>query len=577
MSAWTEICGEARWNGSALRAHLYRPERRRLAHDADVVVAGEIHHGDALVWVRDRLASVQCPAPPPITGAFAAVGVDVTRGTLVLATDAFGIRPLYYWSDGERVVFATRLADLVRAGGFSPTLDWTAVYHYLNFTYVPGPGTIFSGMSVVPPGSLARCTRGKAVVERYWDVAYPADASDTERALATALRHEIDRAVRASWPGLPRGESGCFLSGGTDSGTVAGILSTVQRPLKAYSIAFTENAYDELGYAKILARRYGLEHHVHHLTPEDLLASIPVLVAGCDQPFGNPSAIGTWRCARLARETGVEAMIAGDGGDELFGGNERYAKDYVYRLYHRLPAVLRRAVLDVTRAVPGRGLALNRLRNFAERGNVPNPDRLYADDALASRRWDGLVRAALRARVRRDASVEVMRDHWARVERADEVDRLMYVDLKTAIWGNDLVKVVTAARAAGVRVRFPLLDPALADFTGRLGGTMKVRRLEKRYLFKRAVADLLPAAVLAKKKHGFGVPVGEWVRTDPRVRDAVLDPILDRRSILRECITSAGLERLVDEHDGGEWDHGVWLWALMMLARWHAAWRGVGG
>jgi asparagine synthase (glutamine-hydrolysing) len=571
MSGWQEIVGEARWDATGLHVELHDPVRRSLSVDGGLLVVGEASEVKATALLRDLLAARR-PAHA-IAGSFAAVAVDTTRQTLLLAADAFGMRALYYWSDGERVVFATRLSAVARVARLRPALDWSAVYHYLNFTYVPGPGTIFADVWVLPPGSVARCTRGKVEVETYWDMTYPADATEPEHELGRILRAEIECAIRTSWLGVTASEAGCFLSGGTDSGTVAGILSGFGRPLNAYSIAFTENAFDELEYAKMVAARHALAHHVHRLTAGDLLDSIGPILADSDQPFGNPSTIATWRCARLARETGVTTLFAGDGGDELFGGNERYAKDYLYRLYHHLPAALRRGLVDLVGGLPARGLVWNRVRNIAERGHLPNPDRLYADDALASRRWEELVSAGLRARVQRDASVEVMREHWRRVEATSEIDRLMYVDLKTAIWGNDLVKVVSAARAAGVRVRFPLLDPTLGEFTGRLDATMKVRRREKRYLFKRAVADLLPAAVLSKTKHGFGVPVGEWVRTDARVRDAVLGPVLDPRSIVRDCFTEAGLAALIGEHQRAEWDHGAWLWALMMLARWHAAWR----
>jgi asparagine synthase (glutamine-hydrolysing) len=215
----------------------------------------------------------------------------------------------------------------------------------------------------------------------------------------------------------------------------------------------------------------------------------------------------------------------------------------------------------------------NRLRNFAYRGDLANPERLYSDDALAADAWDALLGPRLRGRVERGAALEVFRDHWDRVGPVHEIDRLLYVDLKTAIWGNDLVKVMSAARVAGIRVRFPFLDPVLASFTGRLGPAMKVRRLTKRYLFRRAVEGILPPEVIHKPKHGFSVPVREWIRGHRRVRDAVLGPILDSGSLVRDCVSGRGLQRLVDEHLHGLWDHSTRLWALMMLARWHRAGR----
>jgi asparagine synthase (glutamine-hydrolysing) len=213
-------------------------------------------------------------------------------------------------------------------------------------------------------------------------------------------------------------------------------------------------------------------------------------------------------------------------------------------------------------------LLCNRLHNFAYRGNLPNPERFYADDAFASKLWPTLMRAEVRQQINRHASLAVVQRHYQHAGAEYELDRLLYIDLQMAIWGNDIPKVMTAARAAGVRVRFPFLDPALASFTGTLPPHYKVRGLEKRYLFKRAVAGLLPQETLQKTKHGFGVPVSEWVRTNPRVQAAVLEPILDPHSFVREYLTNTGIQRIVDDHLRGDWDYGMWLWALMMLERW---------
>ena len=196
---------------------------------------------------------------------------------------------------------------------------------------------------------------------------------------------------------------------------------------------------------------------------------------------------------------------------------------------------------------------------------------------MASRLWDTAVTPQLRAVVGRTASLDIVREHYQRPNAATELDRLLYLDLKTAIWGNDLVKVNTAARISGVRVRFPFLDPDLARFTGTLSAAMKMRGQEKRYIFKRAVSDLLPDVVRRKTKHGFGVPVAEWIRSDRRVREAVIDPILDEGSPVNAFLNRTGLHRLVDDHLRERWDHGTWLWALMILARWLSARKGLYG
>jgi asparagine synthase (glutamine-hydrolysing) len=266
-------------------------------------------------------------------------------------------------------------------------------------------------------------------------------------------------------------------------------------------------------------------------------------------------------------------LLAGDGGDEIFGGNARYSKDWIYARYHSLPSWTRRMILSLVRTLPASSLLRNRLYNFAYRGNLPNPERFYMDDAFASKWGETLGSPQLCQQVSPDASLEVVRSHYERAGAPDELDRLLYVDLKMAIWGNDLPKVMTAARVAGLRVRFPFLDPRLATFTGTLPPDLKVRGLKKRYLFKQAVADLLPNEILQKPKQGFGVPIAEWIRTDHRVREAILDPVLDSQSLTREYVTPAGLRSIVEKHLRGCWDYGGWLWATMVLERWLRAKR----
>jgi asparagine synthase (glutamine-hydrolysing) len=575
-----EFAGVAEWRDGQLSLKVYGQGEVydwASSKPTALVISGELHTTapsrdcEAFFHHADRDASA---ALRNLTGGFALLHCQTETGRLILATDHFGIRPLYYYSSGQRLVFGTRLSSLVDLLDETPSLNIQSIYHYLNFSYVPGPETIYQGIFVLPPGAALFCGEREVRVSPYWHMSYPADATASEEELAFRLRQEIEQAVQKAMPGAEElATVGTFLSGGTDSGAISGIVARRATPLKSYSIAFGEDAYNELHYATLLARAFGLAHQVHQLTSDELLESIPLLLQAGDQPFGNPSLVATWRCARLAAEHGTAVLLAGDGGDEIFGGNERYAKDSVYGVYYRLPARLRQILLAVSQRLPGQSFFVNRVRNFTARGNFPNPERFYTDDALASKYWETLIHPHFARLVRRESSSEVMRRHFQQARAGNELDRLMYVDLQMAIWGNDLPKVMTAARATGVRVRFPFLDPDLAQFTGSLPSKYKVRGLQKRYLFKRAVADILPGETLNKTKHGFGVPVAEWVRSDRRVREAVIDPLLSAHGFLRTYLTANGVQQIVDEHVRGEWDHGMWLWALMMLERWMDARR----
>lgn len=576
-----EFSGVVTWDDHGLVARFHALDKQytwtRTTPSA-LVITADLHSEDTPETLRACIASAERnlgAALRNLTGSFALALCQSTDDCFVLATDHFGVRPIFYRHVGQRLFFGTQLELLRVFSAESFEIDFQAVYHYLNFTYVPGPQTIYKETFLLSPGTALIVTKNALRFSSYWRMHYPGDAVASEEEQAVRLRHSIDLAVqRTLHPAETRETIGTFLSGGTDSGTIAGLVARELVPLKAYSIAFGEAEYNELQYAKLLARRFGLEHHVHQLTADELLQSIPLLLQECDQPFGNPSIVATWRCAKLAAEHQTTVLLAGDGGDEIFGGNERYAKDYIYGLYYRLPAWLRRALAAFAQTLPEQSLWGNRVRNFTYRGKMPNPERFYTDDAFASQWWDSLVQPQLARLVQRDSSVEVVRRHFQQANASHELDRLMYVDLQMAIWGNDLPKVMTAARAAGVRVRFPFLDPDLAQCTGSLPFWLKVRGMKKRYLFKRAVMDILPPETLCKTKHGFGVPVAEWIRTDRRVREAVLDPLFATRSFIRTCLSLEGLQRIVDEHLRNDWDHGMWLWALMMLERWMLATQG---
>jgi asparagine synthase (glutamine-hydrolysing) len=576
-----EFSGVAIWDAGGMVARFHALNTQYTwtsANPSALVIAADLHSEDTsgtLCACVDHAGRDLEAVLRNLTGNFALALCQSVDGCLVLATDHFGIRPMFYRHSGNRLIFGTRLESL-RACSEDPfEIDLQSVYHYLNFTYVPGPRTIYKNTFLLPPGTALIVKKNTLRLSSYWRMNYPGDAVASEEELAFRLRHSIDLAVRGALrPTEMKGTVGTFLSGGTDSGTISGIVARDVVPLKAYSIAFGEDDYNELHYAKLLARRFGLDHHVHQLTADELVRSIPLLLQECDQPFGNPSLVATWRCAKLASEHDTTVLLAGDGGDEIFGGNERYTKDYLYGLYYRLPAWLRRALATLAQALPEQSLWGNRVRNFTYRGTMPNPERFYADDAFASKWWDSLVHPQLARLVQRDSSVNIVRQHFQQAHASHELDRLMYVDLQMAIWGNDLPKVMTAARTAGVRVRFPFLDPDVAQCTGTLPVWLKVRGVKKRYLFKRAVADVLPQETLRKTKHGFGVPVAEWIRTDRRVREAILDPLLDTRSFTRTCLSVDELQRIVDEHLRNDWDHGLWLWALMMLERWMHATQG---
>ena len=488
----------------------------------------------------------------------------------IAVTDHLNTLPLYYSAHQDQLLLASRLAPLLRTPWCARQPDPEALFHYLNFACVPAPHTIIPEARRLPPASVLRWNGRALSVQRWWRPAYAEDLDGDVRQRAGELRDHIVATVQRYRPGADA-RWGCFLSGGTDSSSITSILAR-QHPAEAvhsYSIGFAEADYNELDFAQEAARACGAHGHFGSVDEAETLAVLPRLVELYDQPFGNASAVPTLACAAMAAADGRNLLLAGDGGDEIFGGNERYAKDRLMQAWYRLPAPLRGLGRWVGRQVGGGGNRfLNRIDNFTRRASLPNPDRFYTDDAFASEHFDALLGDALRARLRPELSLAWMRETYAGCTARGELHRLMALDLELAIAQNDLIKVDGACRHAGVSARFPFLDPDLIAHTGRLPASFKLRGGEKRFLFKQAMAEILPPMILTKRKQGFGLPVAVWIRSNPGFRDMLHDLLLSERSQARGWFRPAFVRHLFDRHLAGAWDHAPELWQMAVLELW---------
>jgi len=506
-----------------------------------------------------------------LRGGFAFALRDEQQQTLILGVDQFGIRRLYYTLTPKGIAFASCPSAVATAPRFERRVDLAAVFEYLNFGYVPSPRCIYARVHRLPPGHLLVVRNGNATLQRYFDITYSEQAA-AQREVATALYHLMEEAVGKALHGIPPKEVGAFLSGGTDSSAIVGLMGRFVDRVNAFSVGFCEKQYDELDYAEISARHFGAAHYTRIVTAENTLEWLPRLVEGYDEPFGNNSAIGSFFCAQLAYECGMAALLAGDGGDEIFGGNERYRRDRVFARYHRIPAALRATVIepilrDLGDHVPS---IIDRARRYVRRANIPNPERFYPHEFLMAEESATLLDAEFRAAVDKDAPYAVLRGLWDRAPAAAELNRLLYLDLKLAIGDNDLLKVTRTAELAGVAVRFPLLDPPLVEFTATWPAEFKVRGLEKRYLFKQAFRTLLAPETLTKRKHGFGVPTSVWLKGHPEFRAMARDTLLSPRTQQRGYFQAGALERLFECHakDATPY-YGDMLWRVLMLELWH--------
>jgi asparagine synthase (glutamine-hydrolysing) len=476
----------------------------------------------------------------------------------------------------RRRLVATDLRLIAQSPFCQRELDLRSIYHYFNFAQIPAPGTVFRDIERLEPSTRLRWDGARVTRDRYYLPEYPEDLRGSDEQLAGDLRERMVSTVRSY---RPDGETswGCFLSGGTDSSSIVSILSrfapSKQGRVRSFSIGFAEEGYDELCFARIAAQACGADPTFASVSRDQTQKLLGRLIAAYDQPFGGASAIPTIACADLAREQSMSLLIAGDGGDEIFGGNQRYAKDKVMEAWFALPAPVKSLGRAVGGAVGGSSVNfLNRVENFFDRASLPNPDRFYTDDSFASDHYEQLLRPEFRRAVARDASLDFMRGLYALGKTGTPLHRIMRLDLLMAIAQHDLRKVDAATRSAGVSVRFPYLDPALVGYANRLPEKYKVRGLTKRWLFKRAMAGILPEEILRKKKQGFGLPTAVWLRSDRAFQDMVRDTLFTERARRRGWWEPAFVERLIAEHEAGAWDHSDYIWRLFVLELWLRRW-----
>ena len=397
-----------------------------------------------------------------------------------------------------------------------------------------------------------------------------------ERADENNLAREMDAVVAESVAAHSANAGsfdavGAFLSGGTDSSTVTGMMTRAALgPVKTFSIGFAEERFNELDYARLTATHFGTQHHEYLVTADDCMSAIPAIISQFDEPFGNSSAIPTYFCAKLAKEHGVDTLLAGDGGDELFGGNERYATDRIFTVYHEIPAVLRKGLIEpLLKTIPIHGGVFGRARRYIQRANLAGPERFFTfhllvDNSPAKIFDDGFLEAMGGYSV-----LDVPSSYYWNAPAHTHLDRLLYVDVKTTLGDNDLIKVTRMSQLAGVRARFPFLDSAVAEFLGRVPARLKVNGFEKRYLFKRAFRNLLAPETIAKKKHGFGIPVAFWMKRDKRMREMTRDVMLSARTYQRGVVRRPYIEELFRLHETDETAfYGDTLWTFLALELW---------
>jgi len=497
-----------------------------------------------------------------LRGMFAIAIWNETTRELVLARDRIGIKPLYYAQVGQRLYFGSEIKSLLCTPDVPRTLDFAAFDHYLSFLYTPGDGSIFSAISKLPPGYLLTWRSGITTIRSFWRFPTRESFDGDEAEAVTELRDVLRDAVRTHL--ISDVPVGAFLSGGVDSSLVVGLMAEAcSEPVRTFSIGFDEPAFDELAHARRVAGHFGTDHHEYVVKP-NAYALLDRLISHFDEPFADASAIPTWYVSQMAREH-VTVVLSGDGGDELFGGYDRYIPHPRVAAFDRFsPAGLRPVAGTMARWLPHGFRGKNFLRHVGcdQRGRYLDAIRFFADDEKAA-----LLSGELLAEIGGPNATSRLARQFEGAEGLPWTSQMMRFDAVTYLPDDVLTKVDRMSMAHSIESRVPLLDNEVVSFAASLPAAFKIRNGRRKHILKEVAAPLLPRDLLDRPKQGFGVPLATWFQG--KLRDVFSDTLMSRPASTRGYFQPRFIERLVREHLDGTRDHSLRLWQLVVFERWH--------
>lgn len=503
-----------------------------------------------------------------LRGMFAFAIWDGLENTLFLARDRLGIKPLYYLLDGSRLIFGSELKAIVEDRSVPRDLDLEAVSDFLSFGYIPGPKTVFRSVKKLPPGHLLLQTSDKTYIRKYWDVAFVPSGDTSEKSLCDRILVTLEEAVRLRL--ISDVPLGAFLSGGIDSSLVVGLMARLMNePVVTNSVGFTRREYSELEYAQTTAELFNTTHHEFVVDP-DAVDVVEKLSWHFDEPFADSSSIPTYYVSKMARKN-VTVALSGDGGDENFAGYRRYYFDRLENEIRKaLPAIWRRSIIGpLSRIYPKADWLPQIFRAKTLLTNVSH-EPVYGYYNTMSYFLPGMklkiMTNDMKSALAGYDSMNVFEEHYQNSQSDDPLSRTQYVDFKTYLVDDILTKVDRASMAVSLEVRVPLLDHEFVELIATIPSHLKLKGRTSKFIFKKAAERLLPEEVLNRKKMGFNIPVGEWLKHE--LKPLAEDTILSKEFVDRMLFEPKYVHWLWKQHTAGLRDFTQPLWALLAFELW---------
>ncbi len=525
-----------------------------------------------------------------LRGMFAFAIWDEKKNRLFLARDRLGQKPLCYTNCRNQLIFASEIKSILQVPRIPREVNLPAIHNYLTYQYVPSPLTAFKNIRKLPPAHYLVCEMGKISIERYWNLNMNNKIKMTEDEYCKRIREVLEEAVKLRL--VSDVPLGAFLSGGIDSSIIVGIMSKLMgRRVKTFSVGFEDRAYDELKYARIVAKHFKTDHHEYVVKP-DAIKLLPKLIWHYNEPFADSSAIPTYY---VAEKTSQEVTVAlnGDGGDENFAGYPRYRAVKLAEYFEKLPLWIRKDIIDgIVKLIPyspeqkayGR-----RVRRFMKSVNYSREQRYIRWTCIFdNERKNELYTPFFKEAVEGIDSFDYLLNHFKtglinqtttdkglmdqtpadkKGMGQDFLDTTLFVDIMTYLPNDLFVKMDIATMANSLEARSPFLDHKLMEFTASIPSNLKLKGFNSKYILKKAFSNLLPYQILHRGKMGFGVPVSRWLRNE--LKKYIYEILLSRESLQRGYFREDYLKLIVDEHCNKRYDHGSRLWALLNFELWH--------
>jgi asparagine synthase (glutamine-hydrolysing) len=502
-----------------------------------------------------------------LNGSFSIALFDSRNHITILAIDRMGIEQMHYATISDQLYFSSSLKSLSNLPSVPKNILPQSIYNYFYFHCIPSPNTIFQDLYKLKPAEVLIFKNGSSSKDTYWTPEFNEKISTSVEALRSDVRESLDSTMK-ELSADPK--TGSFLSGGTDSSTLSGLMKKHHpTDAPAFSIGFEEQGYDEMGFADIAIKKFQNKHYKYYVNFDDVLHLFNEIPKIYEEPFGNSSVVPTYAAAQLAKKNGVNHMIGGDGGDEVFGGNDRYATQKLFNIYSSIPKWARDLIIEpgFCNSLAGSLPVAKKVKSYIEQAKIAMPKRMQTYNILHVQQPNSIFDNHYLGEINCDYPIDLLSETYNEMQNASLLNKMLYLDWKFTLADNDIRKVNTMCRAAGVEVSYPFLDNRVVESSTKVPSHLKIKGMRLRAFYKDTYSSLLPPEIITKSKHGFGLPFGVWLKKDSRLQDEVYGALtnLKTRSMFQDKFIDELIEKHRSEHAAY---YGTFVWVLAVLERW---------